>query len=116
MTGYSLTEILYEQNVMPYTALQIADSQARPRLRCRARMRISRVEDDSRLLEARGDGLSGSVMEKLDEEPHGVPRRAKENRRILQDNHHQLIPRLLSSQEPVVRFFSKDCLSFVIPL
>ena len=42
MTGYSLTEILYEQNVMPYTALQIADSQARPRLRCRARMRISR--------------------------------------------------------------------------
>ena len=42
MTGYSLTEVLYEQNVMPYTALQIADSQARPRLRCRARMRISR--------------------------------------------------------------------------
>ena len=41
-------------------------------------------------------------MEKLDEEPHGVPRRAKENRRILQDNHHQLIPRLLSSQETVV--------------
>ena len=116
MTGYSLTEILYEQNVMPYTVLQIADSQARPRLRCRARMRISRVEDDSRLLEARGDGLSGSVMEKLDEEPHGVSRRAKENRRILQDNHHQLIPRLLSSQETVVRFFSKDCLSFVIPL
>ena len=32
MTGYSLTEILYEQNGMPYTALQIADSQARPRL------------------------------------------------------------------------------------
>ena len=44
-------------------------------------------------------------MEKLDEEPHGVPWRAKENRRILQDNHHQLIPRLLSSQETVVRFF-----------
>ena len=46
-------------------------------------------------------------MEKLDEEPHGVPWRAKENRRILQDNHHQLIPRLLSSQETVVRFFFK---------
>ena len=44
-------------------------------------------------------------MEKLDEEPHGVPWRAKENRRILQDNHHQLIPRLLSSQETVVRLF-----------
>ena len=46
-------------------------------------------------------------MEKLDEEPHGVPWRAKENRRILQDNHHQLIPRLLSSQETVVRLFFK---------
>ena len=56
-------------------------------------------------------------MEKLDEEPHGVPWRAKENRRILQDNHHQLIPRLLSSQETVVRFFfQRIVLSFVIPL
>ena len=35
-------------------------------------------------------------MEKLDEEPHGVPWRAKENRRILQDNHHQLIPRIMA--------------------
>ena len=86
---------------------QIADSQARPAVMpCHDEDISSRTIRGYWKLGAMG--CRGSVMEQLGEEPHGAPRRAKE-RIVLQDNHHPLMP--FSGMG-----FTKDCLSFVIPL
>ena len=77
MTGYSLTEILYEQNVMPYTALQIADSQARPALNtpCQDEGMSSRTTRGYWKLGAIGCRGASWSKELDDKEPHGAPTR-----------------------------------------